>query len=368
MDIYLGVLLLIFCNMIIFRKNKKYFVISSFFILFLIAGLRKYTIGIDLELHYAKNFIQYSQLNFQQLALLSTNSYYDFGLIFFMKILSLINSNEQFFILVTSGITYGLYGRYIYKHSNNVYMETFLFYLCFSYFMYMNIIAQALAISIVLFSIEFLEKKSYIMFLILCLLASLIHSSAIISVIFIPLILMKKSKYDIWIIVLSSIVFLASYSYVLPFILKYVFPQFSFYFENSKLTLSYDTMQVAYLIIFIISFILGINFFSSKSKGYAYLKYNKDNINKGNFLIYVTILSIICRFLAMYNYIYSRIGFYFYPFTYTLLVNSVVNIKDTYLRKVTKVLAYSSMFAFFIIFHKTLTVSYGVLPYEFFWE
>ena len=66
MFIYYLLLLFILMNGILAKNNRRWFVYSTFTLIFLIAALRKYTIGIDLELHYAINFERIANLSWAE--------------------------------------------------------------------------------------------------------------------------------------------------------------------------------------------------------------------------------------------------------------------------------------------------------------
>lgn len=326
MIIYIFLLILILINIFVFKSNKKWFILFSFFELFIIAALRKYTVGIDLEGHYARNFTTIGEMDWGKIIKLieSKTSFYDFGLIVFMKLVSTICKSRQFFIIITSGITYGLIGRYIYKHSKNVYLETFIFITTYTYFMCMNIIAQGLALAIILNGIDYLKNKKYFKFTLFVLLANCIHSSAIICLLFIPLSFLKFKKRNIKIMIIISLIVILILDRILPIVLEYIYPQFAFYFKH-KTQSGIDKMQLIHMMLYLMFFIISyiINFST---------KINKvvDNENNGmdGFLFSLAILSVLIRYLGMGTYIFSRLGFYFYMFSYTLLVQSVERIYD----------------------------------------
>ena len=62
MGAYYFILCFILINGITARKHRKWYVVSTFLVIFVFAALRKYTIGIDLELHYARNFERIAKL------------------------------------------------------------------------------------------------------------------------------------------------------------------------------------------------------------------------------------------------------------------------------------------------------------------
>ena len=366
MIVYGILLFLIIFNSFFFRKNKKIYIVSSFIILFLVQSLRKYTVGIDLLGHYSSNYIKFASMNWSEIFNLckAGSSYYDAGFIIFMKGLSLISKNVQWFIIATSAINCGLIGRYIYKHSENYVMETILFIASYSYFMYMNIIAQSIAISIILFGYSYLENKKIFKYIITVLIASLIHSSAIIGLIFIPLFYLKNNKSNIRKVIILSFIGVLFINNIMPFILKYIFPQFAFYFKNKNSSMM-DGIRIVHLLLYFLFFIIGYYYIYIKNKE----NYNReDSGKKGSFLLYMTIISVACRFLVSNSYIFSRMGFYFYPFSYSLVAYSMKKETSKKLLLRNKLLLYFILLFTFIILLKTLETSYGVLPYKFYWE
>lgn len=367
MYIYIILFGLLLINMYIFRGKRKTFVIFTFLELFIVAALRNYTVGIDLKGHYAKNYITFGNMEWIKIfELIQENkSFYDAGLIWFMKFLSIFVKNRQFFIIITSAITYGLVGRYIYKHSKNVYLETFIFFTAYTYFMYMNIIAQALAISIILLSIDFLERNKIFKFVLLVLIANCIHSSAIVALIFIPLRYLKINKQNLRMIILLLIAFLVFFDTVIPIIIENIFPQFAFYFDENSAN-KIDKLQLVYVafygIMLLFSFI--INFGMSENNK----RKEFDFENLKTVLFVSAIMAVLIRYLGMNVYIFSRMGFYFYLFAHTMFVSSIEQIKDNRQRGYIKIFAYIGLFVFFVTLTKTLKVSYGVVPYKFFYS
>ena len=108
----------------------------------LVASLRAPSVGIDLAGHYAKRFEQIAFYSWKDIPKFSAFSTYEIGYCYYCKILSMINSNVQFYIFVTSLIVYGTMGYLIYKKSSDVILSTMLVIFSCQYYMYMNIIRQ----------------------------------------------------------------------------------------------------------------------------------------------------------------------------------------------------------------------------------
>lgn len=173
------------------RNNfrKKQFVFVVFGIMTLISALRASTIGIDLDLHYAKNYELISSVNWSDIPIFATLKQYELGYCYFTKLLTYISSNVQFYIIITSIIIYGLHGYFFYKKSEDVILSSSLFMFFCLFYMYMNIIRQAVAVSILLLAyLIFSESKkkvhNYVVFVLLVILASVFHSSAILCLVY----------------------------------------------------------------------------------------------------------------------------------------------------------------------------------------
>ena len=186
---YIIMLIMIIILGIIVQPNrtstrKKIYIIVSFGSMAILAALRKYTIGIDLELLYAPAFENIAKMRWESLSLIEMET----GYVYFCKLLTLISQDVQVFISVTSVFIYSIYGWFIYKNSKNVIISTTMFIFLSLFFMSMNIVRQEIAVAIILIAYEFLKRNKKIVAIALIILATTIHASAIICLlIFIPL-------------------------------------------------------------------------------------------------------------------------------------------------------------------------------------
>ena len=88
-----------------------------------------------------------------------------------------------------------------------------------------------------------------------------------------------------------------------------------------------------------------------------------------NLLAYATIIVIAARLAGTNMEVSSRIGYYFYVFSYSLLGRALASIRDFRERTIFKFLIYSGMILFFLVSGSMAAqVYYGVAPYEFFWN
>lgn len=360
------------------KRYKKYFIVSTFLAIILIAALRGSDIGRDLEGHYASNFVLIANTDWDSLIRFTTTGMYDIGFVIFCKLISYISQGVQCFIIATSLITFGSIGRYIYKHSEDVILETFLLVTSFLMFMYMSMIAQVLAIAIMLYAVDYLNEKKYIKFVLLVILASTLHSSAIICLIFIPLSLLEaKRNYIFGFIILLTAV-MVGFDRLLSFAITYIFPQYSFYFLEGALHNAKEQIggsNLTQLLIYVSCATIGILslfiFNSSTRKQELMLKkYSEENIRwlNSGFLVYLSLSAIVFRIMLTYGSVIKRVGYYFYPFAFTLLCRGLGRF-DPKVRFTLKLIIYVAFLYFFLTSEQRLgEIAYGVFPYEFFWK
>lgn len=388
MEIYWFVLSYMILGRIFAKRHKKIYVVSCFVLLILVAGLRSYSIGIDLERHYARNFSIIANTDWKNLSKFTYVGGYDMGFVVFCKFISYLSSDPQCLIMISSIITFGLIGRYIYLYSDDVALETFLFFSSMIYFMYLNIVAQALAIAIVVLGLDRLVKKQYLRFILWVVLASTMHSSAIVCVLFVPLsILPLKRKYVFRYIILV-IVAMLGFEQVINYVFTHVFTNFSYYLTNSSyidgrgVSLSkFNLFQILFTVMcVVIPYVClyhgreTINSYQvekwklKKYKGILKLKKEIMELSylNNNFYMYVAITGIVCRVLITKMAIMERMGYYFYFMGFSILCRATESIENKGNKRIILTCIYIFMFFFFMLFGKSAgEQSYGVVPYKF---
>lgn len=381
MVVYIGLLIFILLNGIVAKKNRKYYIVSTFLVFIIIASLRKYSIGIDLEIHYADSYMQIANLNWNELSRLTTIGGYDIGYVVFCKLLSYISGDVQFYIAMTSIIIFGSVGRFIYRYSDNVVLETFIFMAGFLFFMYMNIIAQALAVAVILFSLDQLFAKKYIRYILLVFLAATIHSSALVCLLFIPISFIPAKKKYIVVYTGATIAIALAINSILPFLIKNFFPQYAFYFLGNNTHAQgygFSPFTAGLMLISAIGLIISFLVIDSKnlvnqsiprlqtSRSRKCIEIMQPNLI---FLIFMAIAAVVIRILSTQIELVGRAGYYVYFLSFNLIPRSIECIKNLKKRKIITGLVYILLLAFFASFATIAgKQSYGVVPYEFFWE
>ena len=374
MGVYYFILFFILINGVTAKKHRMWYVVSTFFVIFLFAALRKYTIGIDLELHYAKNFERIAILPWSEVPSFIA---YDPGFNILCKLISYISTDRQAFIVITSLIVFGLVGRYIYINGKDVVLETFMFLVSFCYMMYMNIIAQAVAMAIFLFAMEFLKEKKYIKYVLAVLLASSIHVSAIILLLMIPLSFLKVDRKNVLRFTVILLFVLFAYNRVFD-IFATIIPEFGRYLEAGNVhgqSTRLGIFALSLILIYVGCFAASIIFiYTSKASS------EKDNFisnRKGkaikqistNLLAYGTLIVVCSRLASLQIAVSIRVGYYFCPLAFSLLSRAIDEYRDVRMRFILKAIIYLILIVFFCWSAPTFGANnYGGVPYVFYWN
>lgn len=361
-------------------KRRRDFLIFSFGLMILLASLRAPSVGIDLAGHYAKRYEQIAFYNWKDIPKFSVFSTYEIGYCYYCKLLSMINPNVQFYIFVTSLIVYGTMGYLIYKKSSDVILSTMLVIFSCQYYMYMNIIRQALAVSVVLIGYIFLDESKrsisdYIKFALFVLVASTFHDSAILCLVMIVFDKMQFRRRDILLSGVITMVCYVVYSKLFVFVANLISNDngsYVSYMEKAGENVGNMNLQTITLLVLTAgAFFIGAYVLIWKKREY----YCDDTrevssiIKNENLLLYMGLMATVCRLLIFKMNIINRFSYYFIPFTILLYPYAIDRITYTPNRKVIRTAVYFSYGLYFV----WMTISfankfYGTVPYIPFWK
>ena len=250
--ILLGVLAILACLFQIGGKNRKkdlIFLLIVFVILAITSALR-YSTGYDYSYTYAPGFEEV--LNNPDISLFG--HHYEPGYMLLEKIVAFFSSNYQMIFVVTSVLIIGLFCINYAKYSSNVYLSVILFILLSEYYCSMNFIRQTIAGVIALFAIPFLKKKKFLPYLLIVLVASTFHKSALILIpfFFINLIPLTKIVFVIYCAVTAVLYF--NTERIMNFVTQYWYQ--GYHLDNVHVQATFEwPFAVAMLIEFLIVFL-----------------------------------------------------------------------------------------------------------------
>lgn len=318
------------------QANYRYFKFVAACLLIL-SGFRGESVGGDLEVYIPLFQSMDTSFSLKEIAQDSVLHGYEVGYFVLCKLIRLFTDNSRVFLVITSLLS--LIGPlyFINKFSVNKGYSILLYLLLGFYNASLNNIRQAIAISVVMIAISFLlcSRKKY--FFLLVMLASLIHTSAVFSILFYPLHSLKYSlsKTNIYVIVLigTFVVFGDTlFQYFLShFFVRYLDAEGDAFSAGSGFGL---------LAVFIFVFLVSLIIFEKAKKNIG-----KDLYNVCTFIMYSLMVAVFIQLFATKFANLTRLTTYFYLPVIVLLPNIINYIKSGNERR----LFYIGTYVFFFI-------------------
>lgn len=238
MNVYIALLILCSVSLFLHRNviRKKIFRVIPYIAMAFVGGFRS-EVGVD-YLSYKEQF--YDIVN-------KTGWYSNFepGFKLLVRMISAVGGSYQVLFLVASCFTCFLYYKYISDNSKDFEISTMLF-MCLGpfYLSSFNALRQSLAISIFLYALKYMKRKSRKYFLFI-LLASSIHTSAVVFLFF-PLFRKLKRNYFFYLIGGFGTMYIVLRSNLIEHVLTVFFPG---RLKLGNYAISMDKSYIAYLLI-----------------------------------------------------------------------------------------------------------------------
>ena len=309
----------------------------------LIAGLRSYNVGWDTR-SYTGFFSR--AVNYDLGFIFTNDVELEKGYVLLEYFTSKISTNPTVIFLIIAIFYCFSVGRFIYRNSKDPILSYVIFISMGFYTFSMTALRQTVAIGIILFSFEFVKKRKFIPFLLLVLLASTFHYSALV---FLPFYFIgyKKFTRPYVLLTLSTI----------P--LVFVFREQLFSILNQISGYGYSALEregpTTLFVLLILVFIGGI--IQRKS----ILNKAKDNTLYFN----STYMSIILATMAFIHPATLRSGYYYMLFLVLFIPEIIYSLSD----KRIKAVAYIAVIlALLFLYIRNLNPSSPFIPYEFFWQ
>ncbi len=359
------------------NRRKKIYTFVAFACLALIAMLRSYNVGRDLQSHYYKTFLRVVNMDWNNLFTLG----YENGYLVFYKIISMFTDNGQWMIAIHALFVIGVTGWFIYRNSENVVMSTFLFITTCTWFMYMNIMRQAMAVCTVLIALEIWKRKDwkikrYVLYAAIVILAMQFHSSAVIAF-FIPIFDYLPFKRNQIIVSMGVMVLsLLLYNQIFKMISLFQIGKRDYMDFYSTSGEAINKISLYFVAIYILIFLIGtmsLVYYKRNSLG-GRRNYGPDeHVIERNysdaFLLYMVLALVVCRITGLKINIMARMTYYFMPFMFILLPRALNAFHNANNKKIVKCSVYLLMtLAFVWLSYTSAATLYGTVPYQFFWD
>ena len=284
-----------------FKNRKNYrvkskvlsgiLIMTSFLIALLPMGFR-YGIGTDYFYTYYPHFFGIAN---------GTMKFSEVGFNLLNKIIYDLTGDYRVLFFITSFIfLYFLY-KGIYENSDNLFISTLLIFLTQPYFYGMNMVRQSIAIAIIFYAFKYIKNNRKIVFCVYCVIASLIHSSALLMIPLVFLLnanLSNKKKIGIVIILLVS-------RPILALGVKYIImkTQYAWYYTSRYNTgVTSNLLIIVNIIIFILNIIYTNRHYKQKNDEYEIL----TNVNFIGLCIlilssYIPLVNRLVRYFSIFQ-------------------------------------------------------------------
>lgn len=206
------------------KLNRIFFIILCFFQCLMIATIR-YGIGTDYNM-YRKAFLRMAESGFSDMKYED----WEIGYILLNKIVGLFTKNDGVFFFIAAALALSGTFYMIWRYSKNPFMSVFLFLNTYLFYLDLNYMRQAIAMSIMCFAYGFLQERKLWKFLLMCALAATFHLPVIylIPVYFITYIKLNLKTMPIY------AAGLIVYFLVSDAVLQFVFSYFHQEYANSR--------------------------------------------------------------------------------------------------------------------------------------
>jgi len=238
---------------ILFRKgtnnlNKKIFLLLSFGQMFLIAALR-YGIGYDYNM-YSIGFFDMGRESVANLSYID----WEFGFNLYTKLIyKMFPNNINLYFIITAFIIIAPVVYYIYKYSNAVWLSVLCYVNFYFFYMSMNFLRQAMAVSIALLCFRFIRDKRPFKFLLVVFVAMSFHYTAFILI---PVYILVKLTYGLrtWVMYCFLLMFVyISSDGVLNLVTEFYHPEYrDSVFLNKGIAFQYVFISIIFLILTLI--------------------------------------------------------------------------------------------------------------------
>ena len=302
---------------------------------------------------------------------------YENGYLVFYKIISMFTSDGQWMIAIHALIVIGITGWFIYRNSDNVVMSTFMFITTNTWFMYMTMMRQAMAVSFVLVALEIWKRKDwrikrFVLYVLVVILAMQFHSSAFIAFI-IPIFdyLPFKRKH----ILISTIVMIASFAlynqlFKAVSLLQIGKRDYTEFYSSSGEAI--NIISLYFVFIYALIFIIGtvsLVYYKGEENQSSNLNVTDESGFSNSFILYMVLVLEVCRITGLKINIMARMTYYFMPFVYILLPRAIASFRNYSNKKIVKYSIYVLMTVAFVwLTYRSAATMYGTVPYQFYWE
>jgi hypothetical protein len=347
--------------------KRKTYIVLTFGVFLILMAFRAESVGND-TVSYVRLFRDISLTGDVSIYF----SRYEIGYLYLNKILSLITTQPQVIIIVTSVITIFGFARFILKYSEIPWLSTYLFFTLRYYGTSMNIVRLNIAIVIILLSYDFLIQSKLLKFIFTVILASLFHRTAIVFLIAWPITKLNYNYKTLGTSLVTTFSLYVLFPVIFPLLL-FVFPIYQYYLDSTYMDGNIRTASIMNMLVGLSIVVFGI--FISYKKNHFKEKVECGDINliknlNGNLkkMLFLIMAGVSITFVSFRFNLLGRVDSYFIVFSCVYLPNIIKQLKN---RKLINLIIFIVVLLFFT-YATTIQIirpEWNVIyPYRFFWQ
>lgn len=339
-------------NTLLSKEDKKNrFLFISCIELIMLAGLRGYTIGADIE-NYLGAIEYYRRLPMQSvlLAKLVYPFDYEIGYFLLVKMCAFLRMNKTAFLFVVAVITYVPVFKFIKKKSTMPFLSVFSYFALGTFSYSLGLFRQMIAISIIISGIKYIEEQKLGKYILVVILAMLFHTTAIIMLPFYWIKSLDFKKLLVWVIWFEGVGLV--FGKTLIKLIVYIFPKYSNYIDSIYGASGGGLFNLVFLnaVMFI---------------GLIFTRYNPQRAKKNTLFLSAIAIAICFQVLGYHLEIFGRIVSYYSIYLIIIIpemLNSLLKGRSRYIG------ICCVTFFMCIRFCMTFIGNTYVCPYYFFWQ
>lgn len=348
-------------------KNKQGLFFIVLYPLFVsIQGFRSYQVGTDTWMFYRDIFFNFQNETYSYIFHNSGSLVYDL----LQKTIFDFTGSYQVQIFFVALCTNFFVFLFFYDNQSSMYQSIVSLYAYVCLYFYLNsfnISREMMAMSVALYSWYFLKRNKILRAIIVIFVAIGIHPTAIITLVFIVVYLLKSNnkKNTIKLMMILNILVL-SYQMLLTMFVSY-FPKYNMYLNsnrdlntNDKNSGNFVFLGVFYLLIFIIALVL----FFKKNTNYFEKIISYKEIIIYSLVVNFNLIFANLKFMNRMGIFFSIFSCLFLPKTIELLIKSM-KMKRDFAFTLKLLLILILLIPLIFMLNKNLS---DVVPYKFFWN
>lgn len=338
-------------------ESKIYIICFSIVLIFLSAC--RYQSGKCDYANYRKMFNNYLSMSWCEIVKLEE----EVGFACLLKLCSYLSTNPQIIFLPCSLLIIIPFVCFFCKYSEDAPFSLLLFVAFIYYFSSHNVMRQYVAAGILIISYNFAIKRKPIAFIVFILIASTIHTSALLGLLAYPLCSLRYAKKQVVLYTVLIPISMVCFPYILSFFQKFFYSDYvdGGYGMNKSNALAIVLPAILFLVLWIMAFNCKVDF---RRDGVILLTTKDERLN--NMVAHFISVNAIIGFCQISQIlILGRLGCYF-AVGVCLFVPKISNLFIEKDRIAVKVILVFLAVAYFMVFNSLGKCT--PTPYDFFWN